>query len=136
MPVQKRFPWVAVSVGVATVLIGAVAILPSVGEGQSLPEGAKLPTLGLARISRGEATELLTEQILAYDPAPLFIPSAMNCNEPELAVGIRPGMDGPFDELPARFTRSKPLSFPSKLKTPRTPVEGLGRTVGHNALLA
>ena len=60
----------------------------------------------------------------------------MNCNEPELPEGIRPGAEGPFGDLPASFTRSKPLSFPSKLKTPRTPVEGLGRTVGHNALLA
>ncbi|MCS6244434.1 MAG: hypothetical protein H2172_11330 [Opitutus sp.] len=136
MPIQKRFPWVAVSAVVATLLIGAVAILPSVGEGPSVAKPAKLPTLGLARISRGEVTELLTEQILAYDPAPLFIPSAMNCSEAELPVGIRPGSEGPFAELPAHFTRSTPLNVPSKLKTPRTPIEGLGRTGGHNVLLA
>jgi hypothetical protein len=136
MPVQKRFPWVAVSAVVAALLIGVVAMLPSVGEGPSVAKAAKLPALGLARISRGESTELLTEQILAYDPAPLFIPSAMNCSEAELPAGIRPGSEGPFAELPARFTRSAPLSFPSKVKTPRTPVEGLGRTGGHNALLA
>jgi hypothetical protein len=136
MPVQKRFPWVVVSAVVATLLIGAVAMLPPVGGVPSVAKSAVLPTLGLAQISRGEATELLAEQILAYDPAPLFIPSAMNCSEAELPAGIRPGSEGPFAEIPARFTRSTPLRFPSKLKTPRDPVEGLGRTGGNNALLA
>jgi len=136
MPVQKRFPWVSVSAVVATLLIGSVAMLPSVGEGPSVAQPAKLPALGLARISGGEATELLTEKILAYDPAPLFIPTAMNCNEADLPAGIRPGSEGPFDELPTRFTRIAPLNFPSKLKAPGNPIEGLGRTGGDNALLA
>ena len=136
MPVQTRFPWVAVSAVVTLLLIGAVAMLPGVDEAPSVVRSNKLPKLGLSRISRGDANELLTEQILAYDQAPLFIPSALNSNEPGLPLGIRPGAGGPFAEIPAQFNRSTPLSFPAKIKTPQTPVEGLSRTGGHDGLLA
>ena len=136
MLVQRRFPWVAVSAVVASLLIWAVAMLPSVGEAPSVVKEAKLPRLGIARISQGEVTELLTEKIMAYDPAPLFIPSGMNSSGAELPVVIRPGLEGPFDELPARFTRSVPLSFPSNLKTPRNPIEGLRRRGSYDSLLA
>jgi hypothetical protein len=136
MLVQRRFPWVAVSAVVASLLIWAVAMLPSVGEAPSVVKESKLPRLGIARINQGEVTELLTEQIMAYDPAPLFIPSGMNSSGAELPVGIRPGLEGPFDELPARFTRSMPLSFPSNLKTPRNPIEGLRRRGSYDSLLA
>ena len=136
MLIQKRFPWVAVSAVVALLLIWAVAMLPSVGEAPSLVKDAKLPRLGIARISQGDVTELLTEQIMAYDPAPLFIPSLMNSSGAELPMGIRPGLEGPFDELPARFTRSVPLSFPSSLKIPRNSIEGLRRTGSYDSLLA
>jgi hypothetical protein len=136
MLVEKRFPWVAVSAVVALLLLGIAAMVPTVVEGPSVAKDGKLPKLGLARINEGGATELLTERIMAYDPAPLFVPSAMNSSEAELPLGIRPGSEGPFDELAARFTRSVPLSFPARVKAPHTAIEGLRRTEGHDAHLA
>jgi hypothetical protein len=136
MPVEKRFPWVAVSAVVALLLLGIAAMMPTVGEGPSVARDGKLPKLGLARISRGGATELLTERIMAYDPAPLFVPSTMNSSEAELPLGIRPGSEGPFNELAAIFTRGVPLGFPAKVKAPRSVIEGLRRTEGHDAHLA
>lgn len=136
MLVEKRFPWVAVSAVVALLLLGIVAMVPTVVEGPSVATDGKLPKLGLARISGGGATELLTERIMAYDPAPLFVPSAMNSSEAELPLGIQPGSEGPFNELAASFTRSVPLSFPAKVKAPHTAIEGLGRMEGHDAHFA
>ena len=78
MAKEARFPWVAVSAVVAFVLIGIVAMLPLPHEAQRVERKGHLPRLGLTQISPDRATELLIEQIVAYDPAPLFIPSAMN----------------------------------------------------------
>ena len=136
MAVQKRFPWVAVSAVVALVLIAVVAILPPIKEGQRVVNAVVLPSLGLARIKIGSATELLTEQIVAYDPAPLFIPSPMNSSDTQLPVGIRPGALGPFSDLPAKFTKREPLEFPSQVKIPSSPVEALRRTELHDSPLA
>jgi len=136
MAVKERFPWVAVSAVVALVLIAVGAILPPINEGQREVNAGVLPSLGLARIKIGSATELLTEQIVAYDPAPLFIPSPMNCSDTQLPVGIRPGALGPFSDLPAKFTKREPLEFPSQVKIPSSPVEALRRTDLHDSPLA
>ena len=136
MAVEERFPWVAVSAVVALALIAVGAMLPPINDGQRVVNYGGLPSLGLARIKIDSSTELLTEQIVAYDPAPLFIPSPMNSSDTQLPVGIRPGALGPFSDLPAKFTKRDPLEFPSQVKIPSSPVEALRRTELHDSPLA
>ncbi len=136
MAKEARFPWVAASAVVAFVLIAIVAMLPLPHEAQRVERKGHLPRLGLTQISPDRATELLIEQIVAYDPAPLFIPTAMNSNEPELPVGMRPGARGPFADIPVRFNRSAPLVFPETIKLPSGPVEELRRASQVNGMLA
>lgn len=134
MPAKDRFPWVAVSAAVAAIVIAAMVALPLPVESPRVTQPEKLPSLGLTRISRDNATELLMEQIVAYDPAPMFIPSAMNSSAPELPAG--PGELGPFADIPSRFSRSAPLGFPAAVKIPSNPVEALKRSAQSEDLLA
>jgi hypothetical protein len=109
-------------------LIATVTVLPTLDNDTIISKREKLPTLGLTQIRRDNVTELLIEQISAYNPAPLFIPSEMNSNAPELPPGIRPGELGPFTDIQSQYIRSSPLEFPERVKTPSSPVEGLRRT--------
>ena len=124
-----RFPWIGVSAVAAFVLLGIVLALPIPEEVRRDERPGNLPAMGLTRISPDQATELLNEEIGAYDPAPLFIPSKMNSSDPELPEGIRPGAKGPFAELPPLYVRNAPLLFPAGVSLPDGPVEELKRTV-------
>ena len=135
MAVNERFPWVPVSAVVAMVLVATVASIRVPNEGVRMPPTEGLPAFGLTRINPEQATELLAEQLAAYDPAPLFIPSAMNNNDPELPSGIRPGAHGPFPDLPVVFTRAMALAFPSSGKVPGSSVDGLKLTESSDAPL-
>ena len=128
MSVNERFPWVPVSAVVAMVLVAAVITIRLPDDVVDVRPVGGLPVLGLTRIDPTQANELFAEQLAAYDPAPLFIPSAMNSNGPALPSGIRPGALGPFSDPPALFVRTAPLAFPIAGKLPASPVDGLKLT--------
>ena len=136
MRVESRFPWVAASVVVALLLLAVGMSLPLPDLPRSVQQREILPKLGLARINLENATELLTEKILAYDPAPLFIPTSQNSNEPEMAANSLPGGRGPFGDLEVQFYRSGPNYFQASVNPPGGTHEGLGRMVFADSLLA
>ena len=136
MAAKQRFPWVGVSALVALVVVIAVA-------GLQLPPGdpapsrrADLPALVLTRAGSGVSAEILAEQLAAYDPTPLFIPSPMGSNDTALPETARPGTGGPFLALPPELTKTGPLKFPSPVVIPRSPIEGLRLTERTDAPLA
>lgn len=133
MAAKQRFPWISVSAAVSAVVVGSVTWLqvppdfvPAHQPGAG--DRAGLPVLGLARIEPASPAELLAEQLAAYDPAPMFIPSAMTSSEPELPPELRPGAGGPFPSLPAELTKTGPLKFPPAVPVPAEAADGLRLT--------
>ncbi|MDF3058102.1 MAG: hypothetical protein K0R17_2317 [Rariglobus sp.] len=136
MAATARFPWIAVSAVAAVGVVSIVAWL-QLPEAELRTEPAPpSPALGLTRIDPALTKELLAEQLAAYDPTPLFLPSAMNNNEPPLPDEARPGMGGPFAALPPQLTKTGLLAFPAPVAVPRNPVDGLRLTERSNAPLA
>lgn len=135
MAATQRFPWVGVSAVVALGLIVAVAglRLPESVDGTS--GGQALPSLVLTRIDSGVSAELLAEQLAAYDPTPMFIPSAMNSSAPAIPSEAKPGAGGPFSALPPDLTKTGALRFPSQVSVPTSPVGGLRLTERADASL-
>ena len=128
MAAKQRFPWVAVS---AVVAFGVVMTLAGLqlhfGDPVPVKRGA-LPALALTRAGADVSAEILAEQLAAYDPTPLFIPSPMGSNDTALPETARPGTGGPFAALPPELTKTGPLKFPSPVVIPGNPVEGLRLT--------
>jgi len=87
-----------------------------------------LPALGLSKGGPGLSAELLAEQLAAYDPAPLFIPSAMNSSASGSSNAAQPGTEGPFAALPPELTKTGPVRFPAPVMVPANPVDGLRLT--------
>jgi hypothetical protein len=135
MAVNERFPWVAVSAVVALVVVSAVAWL-QIPDGEGRRDAAPLPALGLTRFDAVMSKELLAEQLEAYDPTPLFLPSPMNSSDPSLSDDTQSGVGGPFDVLPPELTKTGPLNFPPPLAIPQTAVGGLRLTDRAEAPLA
>jgi hypothetical protein len=133
---KQRFPWVVVAAGVAVMAVAAVTWLqlPEAGAGKGAV--ATLPVLRLTQIDPTQSKELLAEQLTAYDPAPLFIPSPMNSNEPALPAEARSGAGGPFADIPPELTKTGPMTVQSPVPIPKTPVEGLRLTERTEAPLA
>lgn len=125
MAVKDRFPWVAVSAVVAVGVVGSVAWLRIPSDDLRPDERAVLPALGLHRLEGELSAELLAEQLAAYDPTPLFMPSTMNSSG---ADEERPGIDGPFPEFPPNFMKTGPWRFPAPVAVPTASVEGLRLT--------
>ena len=126
MVAKQRFPWVGAGALAAIVVVMAAAGLELPSDRPVAAARATLPALALARA--GQPGELLAEQLAAYDPAPLFVPSRMGSNDAVLPEAARPGVGGPFAALPPELTKTGPLEFPSPVVIPRTPVEGLRLT--------
>ena len=136
---KQRFPWVAVSAVVAVVVVSTVTWLQlpgGGGEAGAVSAVVSLPALGLTKIDPSGSKELLAEQLAAYDPAPLFIPSSMNSTEPVIADTARSGAAGPFADIPPVLTKTGPMAFPSPVLIPTGPVEGLRLTERTDAPLA
>lgn len=128
MAAKQRFPWVPVSAVVAVGVVAAVAWLQlPENEGGASASGT-LPSLGLTRLDSALAKELLAEKLAAYDPAPLFIPSPMNSNEPPLPDSARSGAGGPFVPVPPELTKTGPVKFLLPVPLPQDPVAGLRLT--------
>jgi hypothetical protein len=136
MAAKQRFPWVAVSAVVALALTLVVAGLRIPESVDSPARGVVLPALVLTRIDPDKSAELLTEQLAAYDPTPMFIPSVMNSSATALPPEARPGAGGPFAPLPPDLTKTGVLKFPSPVPAPASPVAGLRLTERAEAALA
>lgn len=136
MVAKQRFPWVGASAVVALAVVMAVAGLQLPADRPTPSTRANLPVLTLTRGGTVRSAELLAEQLAAYDPTPLFIPSPMGSNDAALPEAARPGTGGPFPALPPELTKTGPLKFLSPVAIPRTPVEGLRLTERTDAPLA
>ncbi|HEY9249974.1 MAG TPA: hypothetical protein VIO38_12620, partial [Rariglobus sp.] len=77
MAAKPRFPWIGVSAGVAVVVVATVAWLQIPGENMKPSHAAGRPSLSVTRMGVAGSAELLTEQLAAYDPTPIFMPSPM-----------------------------------------------------------
>lgn len=86
------------------------------------------PLLGLTRADVSAGSEVLAERMAAYDPRPLFLPSAMSSSEPPPQTGVRGGQAGPFGPLPPKWAKGGATKFPSAQGLPKTPLEGLRLT--------
>ncbi|CAM3055540.1 hypothetical protein RAHE111665_12940 [Rariglobus hedericola] len=117
-----------VSGAVAFIVVAAVAWLQIPSDANQSTDGSKLPVLGLAQTGRAMSAELLAEQLAAYDPTPMFIPTRMSSNEPALPEESTPGVGGPFAALPAELTRSGSLKFTAPVPVPSSPAQGLRLT--------
>ena len=133
---KQRFPWVAASAVVAVAVVSVVTWLQLPVEEGAKDAAVALPALVLTQIDPSRSKELIAEQLAAYDPAPLFIPSPMNSNEPALTDNARSGAGGPFAELPPELTKTGPMAFQSPVPIPKSPVEGLRLTERTEAPLA
>lgn len=125
MAAKQRFPWIAVSALVAIVVVSTVAWLQVPADYSQSDPSVVLPTLGLTQMSPERSKELLVEQLAAYDPTPLFLPSPMNNNEPAIPDDARPRASGPFAVLVPALTKSGLLKFPPPVSIPKTPIDGL-----------
>ena len=128
MPAKQRFPWVAVSAAVSAVVVASVAWLQVPADSMPGVEAGTLPALGLTRVGPASPQELLAEQLAAYDPTPMFIPSAMTSSDPELPADCRPWAGGPFAALPPELTKTGPLKFPPVVPVPAVATDGLRLT--------
>lgn len=128
MAAKQRFPWVAVSAVVAVVVVATVAWLQLPADYGHPSATASRPAFVLTQNGPGMSAELLAEQLAAYDPAPLFIPSAMSSTGAALADKGRPGSTGPFAEFPPALTKTGALEFPVPVPVPRGPVQALRLT--------
>lgn len=136
MAKQARFPWVAVSAVVAFVAVAAVAWLEVP---QADPDYAKdKPHAGLelTRVEADPEGALLAEQLAAYDPAPMFIPSAMTSSAPALPDEARPEASGPFAAISPELVKTAPLVFPAQVPVPLGAVDGLRAVERADAPLA
>lgn len=128
MAVTARFPWVAASAAAAVGVLVAVVLLPIPDEVNKHAGADGLPTLGLMRMSAETANELLAERLAAYDPAPLFIPSAMNSDGAAITAVSHSGGRGPFAELGTASMHTSAVDFSTTVKIPASPIEALAAT--------
>ncbi len=128
MAAKQRFPWVLASAAVAVGVVGVVVWLQIPPVPANLSQRALLPALGFTKLDSSRTPEVLAEQLAAYDPTPLFLPTAMNSNQTAFFADSRHNADGPFTPLkpPFIFTEGDAhLKFPPFIAAPTSSVEGL-----------
>lgn len=141
MAQTPRFPWVTVSAVVAVGLVSTTAWLQIPIAQTVEQESEPLPVLIMSRPADSADGELLAERLAAYDPTPLFIPSALTSSGLGETVSLRGGdskggRDGPFRAFPAELIKNGPLPFPSNVPIPVGPLAGLRLTERSDAPLA
>jgi hypothetical protein len=140
MATVPRFPWLPVTLG-ASVMVGVgllVLRLPGPGE-EGVALQAALPKLELGSLSPAKTADVMAERLAAYDPTPLFLPTALNSTEAAFPETTRQGADLPFTEIAARlpFARGTAnVPFPPPVVVPAGPVEGLKLYAGIGQPLA
>ena len=133
MKVKQRFPWIQVSAAASVLVVGVVAWLQiPISTPAPAPEVDK-PTLllGFVRLDPAARVEVMTEQLAAYDPTPLFMPTAMGGVQKIMFSEEKTNADGPFAALPPRFVFNKvkaSLVFKPVVDEPLGPMQGLSLT--------
>ena len=128
MAAKQRFPWVSVSAVAAVLVVGVVVWLQIPRAPMSSQQGVSLPTLGFTKLDPSRTPEILAEQLAAYDPTPLFLPTAMNSSPPASLTDAQRNAEGPFAPLKASFIFAKgdaSLNFPPDIAVPTSFVQGL-----------
>jgi hypothetical protein len=131
MKAKQRFPWIQVSAAAAVLVVGVVAWLQIPVSTPAPKADAPMPVLGFMRLDPAAHAEVMAEQLAAYDPTPLFLPTAMNSGQKTLFSEERTNVDGPFGTLPAQLVFSKDkanLVFKPIVDVPSGPVQGLALT--------
>lgn len=79
------------------------------------------------RLTQGAALSRasLAEQLAAYDPTPLFLPSAMSSSASPLEERLGRDLVSPFNPIAPQLTKTRPLAFSSSEEIPQNPVAGL-----------
>ena len=125
----RRFPWVTVSAVVSAFVVATVTWvqIPGSSISNSSNEAGALPSLGLASSGLATHVDIMAEQLAAYDPTPLFIPTEMSSSA-EFPRDTEPGQGAPFPTLPVELTKTSPLRFPLVVVPPDSVVSGLQLT--------
>lgn len=131
MKVKQRFPWVQVSAAASVLVVGVVAWL-QIPISTPAPEADKSTLLlGFVRLDHAARSEVIAEQLAAYDPTPLFMPTAMGSVQKTMFSEEKTNADGPFAALPPRFIFNKEkasLVFKPVVDAPSGPMQGLSLT--------
>lgn len=122
--------------------VGALVVVAGVA-GLRVPEsvdigrdGSPSTALVLTQRETGASSDTeLSEQLAAYDPTPMFIPSEMS-SAPVIPYEAKPGAGGPFSALPPEMTKTGVLKFPPSVPLPADSVAGLRLTERADAPLA
>lgn len=127
MVAQQRFPWIAVSAVAAVAIISAAAWMEVPDGVRPSASASRQPALELTRVDVGASEAVLAEKLAAYDPTPLFLPSAMNAELPS-PPATRDDVAGPFAPLAPSLVKNAPMHFPALVAIPQSPVGGLRLT--------
>ncbi|HTJ79042.1 MAG TPA: hypothetical protein VL357_08610 [Rariglobus sp.] len=128
MKVKQRFPWIPVSAAAAVLVVGVVAWLQIPAVIPAVKTGAPMPILGFTRPDSDSKSDVLAEQLAAYDPTPLFLPTPMNSGQKMVSFGDQANASGPFSDLAPRLVFSPDkdnITFPPIVAVPAGPVQGL-----------
>ncbi|MFA6289739.1 MAG: hypothetical protein WC661_20340 [Opitutaceae bacterium] len=128
---KQRFPWIRVSAAAAVLVVGVVAWLQISAVTPVAKTGAPMPVLGFARLDPSSQAAVMAEQLAAYDPTPLFLPTDMSSGQKALFSEEKANADGPFANLAPQLVFNKEkagLVFPSIVEVPSGPVQGLSLT--------
>lgn len=131
MKVKQRFPWVVVSAAAAVVVVGVTAWLQIPSVTPAVKAGDPMPVLGFTRLDPKASADVMAEQLAAYDPTPLFLPTAMNSRGEKLSAGGQANVGGPFSDLDAQLVFGKDranLEFAPIIEIPSGAVQGLALT--------
>ena len=128
MRAKQRFPWVPVGAAAAVLVVGVAAWLQIPVVTPEAKTGAAMPRLVITRPDPGAKAAVLAEQLAAYDPTPLFLPTVMNSGQTTLPFGEKANAGGPFLDLEPLLVFDKQkadLTFPAIVAVPAGPVQGL-----------
>lgn len=138
MKAKQRFPWIPVSAAAAALVVGVAAWMQiPAAPSASSPDGA-MPAFGFARLDPSPAAEVQAEQLAAYDPTPLFLPTTMNSGQNASPDEGGRHVGGPFAVLKPRWVfgeKKADLAFPLSVVVPAGPAQGLALTERREAPL-
>jgi len=131
MKVKQRFPWIWVSAAAAVLVVGVVAWQQIPAVTPAAKTGKPMPVLGFTRLDPSSQAAVMAEQLAAYDPTPLFLPTDMNSGQKALGSEEKTNAGGPFANLSPQLVFNKEKAdvvFPPIVDVPGDPVQGLALT--------
>lgn len=137
MELRGRFPWIGVSAVAACLVVAVTAWLQIPDVTPRSEHEAPMPVLVLSRVDDGAVSDVaLAEQLTAYDPTPLFLPSEMSSSASLVLGESDDRFVSPFKPITPTLTKTGPLVFSSTTPLPKNAVAGLGLTERADAPLA